>query len=301
MKRQNNSAIASVTRLSSSLFSYIESKEARVKKVLLASALLVFISSVLVYGLSFLFPDLPIPKQLVPPTLLTAITPALSVLLVYELFLLTLATHGPFIMFVRREFEVISLIVLRDLFKILDNLAADTTQQLLTEVVVVMVGSIVLYFFVEVLERIERNFVGGELKQNLPGQNQILHFLKSILETGVLIFFAGLVAYEGIGSLVGMEAAGYGPTFLHIVFSALIIYNVIMLFITLLATDSYEVLFEHSALVLASIIVLIALEKDQVVGVPMIIGALLFVICTMFLHGFARGESLSRLFRKINK
>src|SRR3990167_2167444 len=68
-----------------------------------------------------------------------------------------------FVSFVHREFEIISLIVLRDVFKQLDNLSVHVTNELLLDLVVISVGSLILYFLVEVLERIKQQIVTGNL------------------------------------------------------------------------------------------------------------------------------------------
>lgn len=116
---------------------------------------------------------------------------------------------------------------------------------------------------------------------------------KGWFESGLFIFFTGLVAYEAVGWLVGVPSAGFNAAFLELTFSALIVFNVVLLFLTLFSTEGYETLFEHSALVLASLTVLIAISKDPIIAVPLIIAALLFVIVTLLLHGFARGRPIT--------
>lgn len=281
------------------MFDWTCKHEKQLSTVLLVVALVTFIASVGLFLSGQILPFNFLPERLVPSSLLATIMPALSVLLVYELLLLTLAVREPFVVFVRREFEIISLIVLRDLFKKLEELSVSDDNRLLLELTVVAIGSIVLYFFVEVLERIQRNFIKGELKEDLPDKVPWLKEPKRWLELALLVFFAGLVVYETIGLVVGIPGAGYDRLFLTLVFSGLIVFSVVQLFMTLLATSSYEVLFEHSALVLASVVVLIALPKDSLTGVPMIIAALLFVIATLLLHGFARGQALIGVWRQL--
>lgn len=277
------------------MMNWIVAHQKGIKHALLLTALLTFLLAVVSYSISRLFAPGFIPEQFIPSSLLGAITPAISVLLVYELLLLTLSVKGPFVIFIRRQFEVISLIVLRDLFKKMDELAVTDIipAHLLVELAVVGVGSILLYFFVEVLERIESNFIKGALKEELPTKNSWLHSTKGWFEAGLFVFFTVIVAYEAVGWLAGVPGTGFNQAFLELTFSGLIIFNVTLLFLTLLATEGYEILFEHSALIVASLTVLIAISKDTLVAIPLIIAALLFVIVTLMLHGFARGRSIS--------
>lgn len=260
----------------------------------------VFIIALINLGIGTLLPGF-LPKQFVPNSLFAAITPAISVLLVYELLLLTLGTRGSFVSFIHREFEIISLIVLRDVFKQLDNLSLGVTPQLLNDLTFVAVGSLVLYLLVEVLERVNQQIVSGKLDQAHVSQNKVINFLSHIVETILLIYFVAIVFYEGIGWLLGTPGLGFSTQFLELVFMALITYNIINLFMILIVSHTYETLFEHSALVLASSIVFITLSEPPHIAVPMVIGALTFVVLTLFLHGFARGETLSWSLSKIKR
>lgn len=155
------------------MMSWVINHEKFVKHALLTVALVVFLLAVAAYLSTRVFDIVMLPERFVPDSLLAALTPAISVLLVYELLLLTTSVTGPFVVFIRRQFEIISLIVLRDLFKIMDGLAVTETPppDLLIELAVVAIGSIILYFFVEVLERIEIRFVNGTLKKELPSDS----------------------------------------------------------------------------------------------------------------------------------
>ncbi|HET8883955.1 MAG TPA: hypothetical protein VFM68_00610 [Candidatus Saccharimonadales bacterium] len=279
------------------MFSYLIKHEKTISKIILITALGVFLFSLLSYGFDNFYPNI-LPRQFVPDSLLSTIDAAFALILIYELFALTLGTRGPFISFIHREFEIISLIVLRDVFKQLDQLSATFNHQLLVELAVVAAGSILLYFFVELLERVSNNLLSGPIKEERLTEKSWLLAVKSLSQLLLIVYFIGIVAYEGIGWLIGVPTLGYGTNFLILVFSGLIIYNILTLFIVLISATTYETLFEHSALVLASSVVLISLPRDPLVSVPMIIGALLFVIATVFLHGYANGNSFGSLARE---
>lgn len=285
---------------SRNMFNFFLSREKQITKYLLWSAFVVFVLSMISYGVNTFFAT-PLPERFVPTSLFAAITPAISVLLVYELFALTLGTRGSFVSFIHREFEIISLIVLRDVFKQLDNLSAHVTNQLLLELVIVAVGSLVLYFLVEVLERIKQQIVSGKLEQAHFSESKVMRAIDHVVEAGLLLYFVAIVIYEGVGWILGIQGLGFSTQFLELVFAGLVVYNIVNLFMVLIVSHTYETLFEHSALVLASSIVFITLSEPPYISVPMVIGALSFVVITLFLHGFTRGESLSWSLSKINK
>lgn len=278
------------------MLSTLKKHEKLIGKLLIGAALATFLVSLTFFGIDLVWPGV-LPERLVPRSLLATITPGIIMLLLYELYILVLSTRGTFIGFIHVQFEIISLIILRDLFKKLDELSHGVTPHLLTELTVVAIGSIVLYFFVEILERIRHNlsFAAYEEKElaRLTWTQRGKRGLRILLGT----YFFFLVLAEGIGWLAGIPGTGFDTRFLTLVFGGLIVYNVLMLFAVLLISNSYETLFEHSALVLASSVVLVSLRLDPVVAIPLIVGALLFVIATLMLHGFARGASIRSLMK----
>jgi hypothetical protein len=284
------------------LLVYVNNYQHKLKRLLLLMAMAVFVVGLALYILDGMIPQLGIPAQFVPTSILSALIPALSLLLVYELLLLILSVQEPLVPFIRHMFEVVSLIVLRDLFKKLDQLATDASPQLYIEFAVIAIGSILIYFLVEVLQRIEKNFDDQMVSKNkLPKASRPLKGFKDVLEVVLLALFFCLTIYEAVAWLLGVPNAGFNETFLSITFSGIIVFNFLLLFLSLLATDNYEILFEYSALLLASAIVLIAIPMDPIVSMPMILGALLFVLATLFLHGFAHGQRLGALFKQVKE
>lgn len=266
---------------------------------LLWAILVIFIASVALYFLDTAF-SLPLPDRFVPNSFLGTIIPPLSMLLIYELLALVLATGGSFVVFVQREFEIVSLILLRDLFKKLDDFQAGYQTDALVEIGIVAFGCILLYFFIEVVERISVHFVSGDLKEELPGNSKKqLRQFKDALEIGLIVSFVAILIYELASYVFGWQGSGLGTRFIELVFSALIIYCIALLLLVLVVNNRYEVLFEHSALILASVVVLIGLEAPVLIQIPLILASSMFVIATLFLHGFARGRSLRSMFSKI--
>lgn len=280
-----------------SLLKLLKKHEKVITRFLLIGAFLIFLVSVVFYLTDIVFPNI-LPKQVVPTSIFSTIPPAISVVLLYELFILTLSAGDSFIRFIHREFEIISLIVLRDVFKKLDNLSAGVTSDLLLELVVVTIGSLVLYFFVEVLERIASNLKNAVQAKPSKSDRWVLS-IKTIFISMLLFYFLGMTTYELIGMLSGQSGFGFDKTFLEYIFRGLVLFNIAMLFVVLIVEHSYETLFEHSALILASSIVLISFSEKPLIAIPMVVAALLFVIATLLLHGFARGESIRLTLKKI--
>lgn len=282
-----------------SLLDFLKRHEPFITRFLLVTAFLVFLSSVSLYLVDLVLPNA-LPEGIVPASIFSTITPAISVVLLYELFILTLSAGGSFISFIHREFEIISLIVLRDVFKKLDGLSTGITSGLLTELAIVAVGSLILYFFVEILERIASN-VKSSVKIETSRSDRWVGSIKTIFISILLFYFLIMTGYELIGMIGGHAGFGFDKIFLEYIFKGLVLFNIAMLFVVLIVEHTYETLFEHSALILASSVVLISLSEKPIIAIPMVITALLFVIATLLLHGFARGESAGLILQKVKK
>jgi len=273
----------------------------KIQQTIIIIALASFFISIAIYFASFQN-LINLPERFTPATFLSCLAVPLSILLVYELFLLVKATAGSFIGFVIVQFEVISLILLRDLFKRIDELQQDYSLTVITDISIVAVGGIILYFLIEVLERISKHFVEGELKEEIPGkEGKRLRQFKMFLELFLLLFLIVVVIYEVIGYFIGIGNTGLNTNFVQIIFSGLIVYSIAQLLLVLIVNTRYETLFEHSAMVLASVVVLASLESPTYVRVPLVIGSLLFVIATLFLHGFARGKRFGSMLEEVQK
>lgn len=280
-----------------SLLDFLKKHEPLITRFLLVTAFLVFLFSVSFYLIDMVFPG-SLPSAIVPASIFSTITPAISVVLLYELFILTLSAGGSFISFIHREFEIISLIVLRDVFKKLDGLSAGISSGLLAELAIVAFGSLILYFFVEILERIASN-VKATIKVKLTRSDRWVGSIKTVFISILLFYFLIMTGYEIVGMIGGHTGFGFDKTFLEYIFKGLVLFNIAMLFVVLIVEHTYETLFEHSALILASSVVLISLSEKPIIAVPMVITALLFVIATLLLHGFARGESAGLILQKV--
>lgn len=282
-----------------SLLDFLKRHEPFITRFLLITAFIVFLLCVFFYLFDMAFPDI-LPKSIVPASIFSTITPAISVVLLYELFVLTLSAGGSFISFIHREFEIISLIVLRDVFKKLDSLSSGVNTELLTELAIVAIGSLVLYFFVEILERIASNVKTNTEPRPQRSDNWVSS-IKTVFISILLFYFLYMTGYEIVGMLGGHAGFGFDKTFLEYIFKGLVLFNIAMLFVVLIVEHSYETLFEHSALILASSVVLISLSEKPLIAIPMVTIALLFVITTLLLHGFARGESAGLILQKVKK
>lgn len=229
-------------------------------------------------------------QRFAPASILGVLTPALTVVLMYEMMLLALALRHSLVRFTQVLFEVVSLVILRELFKRLDHLvlAGPLVPAELLELMIVMAGSLALYFLIEVLERVQRRY-----SRRVDFEPRRLVAVKQVLSAGATVGLSGLILLNTVGWLLGWPSAGFDMDFLRVVFSLLVLVSAALLLASILFVHTYETVFEYSALTLSAVVCLLALGLPPVTKVMLVTIAAVFSIGTLSLHGFARGDSLS--------
>lgn len=232
-----------------------------------------------------------IPERFVPKNFLDTINAPLTLILVYEIYLLVASTSHSIIEFISKQFEVITLIILRSVFKDLSHLSTYPDITLATPLVwtigISLVGSLFLYFLIEVFQRFQQQFSTRELSlepQGLTEAKQQSTILLSVFVLAVTLYY-GTIWIMGTGT-------GFEINYFKQIFSLLIIFDVVLLILSMHYFNSFELLFEYSALILASVLVLIAIPLAVPAKLVLVSSALIFCIGTVRLHSFVRENEL---------
>lgn len=263
-------------------------------KALLFLAIVVFAVILIIYGLNTAGINLPLSDKLIPDSLLATIIPPLTVITVYELVRLAVSIKGSLVEFIRTLFQVVSVIIVSDLLKTMAKLSINNLElSKLSGPGMLLAASVLLYFFIEVLERREHRVP----KNNQFSITPYLTPYRKFFAWGLLLYVVSFSAYTAIAIISGWPHPQYLTEFLRLILTGFVIANVFILLIALFYVKTYETLFEFFALVLASIMVFFALPLPTLPKIAILFAALFFSIATLSLHGFSRsdksnGESL---------
>jgi hypothetical protein len=175
-----------------------------------------------------------------------------------------------------KQFEIFSLIMLRQSFKELVDfqepirwtLANDATREAVQRVVVDATGALAVFLIVGVYYKLQRH---RRITETAAEQQRFVSF-KKLLSNVLLLVLAGLVLYTG-GSFV---AHGHGIAFFDTFYTVLIFSDVLIVLLSLRYSTTYYVVFRNSGFAAATVMIRLALAGPRYIDVLLGIGAALF-------------------------
>ena len=189
---------------------------------------------------------------------------------------------------VGKQFELLSLIFLRDGFKEFSHIGTDfswqTTKEPLISMMIYGFGAIAIFFIMGLTYKLQKHIQITSIEDD---QEQFIR-LKKLLAILLLIAFV-VIGYVDIKELI---ISGHYLHSFHTFYSVLIFSDIVIVLIALRYTMNYYKIFRYSAFVLATILIRIALSVelyyDVIVGV---VASLFILVLTIAYNYFLKGVS----------
>jgi hypothetical protein len=229
---------------------------------------------------------------------IAAIYTPFSFILVYEAYLLIFFLPKSISYYIGKQYEIITLIVIRRIFKDIANLELSSEWfqikydlQFTYDVLTSLVLFVLIFFFYQ-------NIRGGRLKhkkrpdQNLDRINRFVNLKKAlaILLVPILLGLAvytlsdwliivlrdyqnGVVAFKNINNI-----------FFEEFFTVLIIVDVLLLLSSFFYSDQFHKIIRNSGFVISTILIKVSFSVEGVVNNALIIGAVLFGFFILLIH-----------------
>jgi hypothetical protein len=213
-----------------------------------------------------------------------AIELAFSVLLFVEVFdLFFIITHSVADS-VGKQFEIISLILLRSSFKELGHLNLDVSMDLaslqsLLPVLVDAFGAVVIFFITVLFYRKQRHV------QITKSDEEKSHFVlqKKVVAAFMLLFFSCQIMYS---IFLFFANKTINEHLFNQLYTALVFSDILILILSLRYSNLYVHLFRYSSFALATVILRLSLSAPQYINVILSISAGLFVLLVTNLYNF---------------
>lgn len=251
--------------------------------------------------LIFLARTLPHPPQIVAEAggnYLAAISTPFNFILFYEVLTLIAALPASTTRSIASQFEIVSLIFIRDVFRDIAKASDLVTVHKLTleslPMFLDMWAGFVMFLLVAVFQHVaqrrEVTSVGA-----IPSR-ETLRFIaqKRMISAGLAILLLAMAAYNLCIYLIGvgrMLMTGQGglegtTTFYNDVFTVMIFTDVLVLILSLVVSGRYEMVFRNAAFVVSIILIRLALTEGYPYGAPLAIVAMLFGILTLLVFNY---------------
>ncbi|MDX1585317.1 MAG: hypothetical protein R3222_01180 [Balneolaceae bacterium] len=268
------------------IYQYISREESKayVEKVFVSAAFALFAIHLLIIFLANETELLPRLFRNVHPNYLSALYTPFSVILVYEVYFMILSLPLSFTESIKKQYEIISLIIVRRVFKDISDFesfdAIIQNSQEFLEIAADLGAGLILFALVAVFYHISKN------RSRSSKSDKLENFIR--FKETVAIGLAGLLFVLAIFSfgewlrevyLSAYTSKTYGlelhTIFFDDLFTVMIFADVLIFIASFLYTKRYEVLFRNAGYVASTILIRISLTLDTVYGPMIAIGAVL--------------------------
>ena len=221
---------------------------------------------------------------LIPKNHLVAIEYAFLLLLIYEVINLILSLANSMSVSVGKQFEVLSLFLLRDIFKEFSHFDEPLRwEQIEPSILPILVSGVsALGIFVILIVYYKLQFHQPITKDN-RNQNYFIS-AKKIISLVLLISFLYLISKN----IIGFIHYGYSETTFEAFYTILIFTDVLIVLLSLRYSSSYHVAFRNSGFVVSTVIIRLSLIAPLMMGALLGIGAAIFALGVSYAYNLSR-------------
>ncbi|HEX4651181.1 MAG TPA: hypothetical protein VH250_06715 [Granulicella sp.] len=241
----------------------------------------------------------PLLVAIVGSSYLSAISTPFNMILFYEVLTLIAAMPASTTRSIANQFEIVSLIFLRDVFKDIAN-ASQTGgmhghPQAALPVLFDMCTGFLMFTLATVFQQVaQRQVKMPKTPELAAGQKRFIE-QKKVVAIGLTGLLLALAAYRlggfaeqvwealWTGRFVAVEAANF---FYNDLFTVMIFTDVVILVLSLVISGRYEMVFRNAAFVISVILIRLSLTEEQPYGAAVALLAMVFGILTLLVFNY---------------
>ena len=214
---------------------------------------------------------------------ISAIYTPFSIILYYEIFLLIFYLPRSFTTSILKQFEIISLIVIRRIFYDIPKLDLETNNwfenadnmQITYDLICILILFFLIYLF---------NYVKSNI-DNKKGLKNIDKFIDSkkiisilLIPVMIVLFCFGIYNWYSIGMDSNFASSFYyvNEVFYNTFFSILIIADVFILLLSFLYTERYSQIMRNTGFIICTILIRLSFSSTGLTNLLLIISSVLF-------------------------
>jgi hypothetical protein len=266
----------------------------KTEKIILQIAIVsFFIHLLVIYFLKFDFIEFPSNSELLKNPISAAYTP-FSFILIYEVYLLIYYLPKSFTTYITKQYEIITLIIIRKLFKDLAALELSANWFEIKgdlQFTYDLVASLLLFYLIFQFQK-QGNQKAIQQEKKKPFIEKFVGKKKLIAVILVPLFFV-----MALYTLIDWSAGIYGvsvnklPTFESInnlffdqFFTVLILVDVVLLLISFFYTDKFHKIIRNSGFVISTILIRMSFVSSGLTSTILIVVAVLFGLAIITIH-----------------
>jgi hypothetical protein len=226
-----------------------------------------------------------------------------SFILVYEAYLLVYYLHKSFTTSIGKQFEIVSLLLIRGIFK--DISGFDTTQHLLNypknlHLIADVAGFALLFLFIFGFYYFRKQspviIAPNQTTDRFVFYKKAISILliPALILAGCLSVFVWYSKFIDDPSHAWEELSVINQVFYHDFFTILILADVLILLISFRYTEHYSFLIRNSGFIISTILIRISFSCEGLLKIGIILSSVLFGIIILMIHNMLiSNENLS--------
>ena len=274
-----------------------KSKKSIEKYVLVASVISFIFHLILIYLNKFEIVKINDPYNLLNNPISAIYTP-FSFILIYEIYLLIFYLPRSISTYVSKQFEIITLIVIRRIFKDISDM--DITKDLIFNAInknifIDLVAALLLFFLIYLFRR---NSIKSERNSDQESFNTFLRIkqwtsclLIPILSTLAVINF---VIWLSASYFNPVESSSINSIFFDEFFQILILVDVLLLIFSFFNSDSFHTIIRNSGFIISTILIRISFMAEGLTNIILILSSLLFGLFILLIYNECEKRNLFR-------
>ena len=226
---------------------------------------------------------------------IAAIYTPFSFILVYEVYLLIFYLPRSITTYITKQYEIITLIVIRRIFKDLSNLELSSDWFVIKndlDFTYDIVTAILLFFMIYLFSFLRESLDESSLKNSLdlPQIKQFIKIKKLMATALVPIFILiGLFTFSGwvtttIPSNISAVIKDVNSLFFDEFFSVLIIVDVLLLLVSFFYTDKFHKVIRNSGFIISTILIRMSFTVEGVLNNILIMASIVFGLGILWIH-----------------
>ena len=282
-----------------------EQSRVRVERFFINFAIFGFIVHLLIISLvEFGFLPIEQSKSNLLGNYIAAIYTPFSFILIYEVYLLVYYLPKSITVYIGKQYEIVSLIIIRRIFKDISNIEMQTdwfTNKYDLQLTADIVGILLLYLLIFVFYRLgrkQKRAPAVETDQYLEkfiAAKRITSFLLApiLVAMALYSFTAWVVEVVGYHNDTLPAITDVNQVFYRDFFTLLILVDVLLLLISFRHTEQYNKLIRNSGFIISTILIKVSFGTEGLLNTLMIVSAVAFGVMILFIHNLYEREKIA--------
>ena len=214
---------------------------------------------------------------------ISAIYTPFSIILYYEIFLLIFYLPRSFTTSILKQFEIISLIVIRRIFYDIPKLDLESTKWFENadnlQITYDLICILILFFLIYLFNYVKSNI---DIKKEIKNIDKFIDSKKiisiALIPVMIVLFAIGLFNWYSIGLDSNFASSFYyvNEVFYNTFFSILIIADVFILLLSFLYTERYSQIMRNTGFIICTILIRLSFSSTGLTNLLLIISSVLF-------------------------